>query len=982
MIFSALLVSSLFVSSPLALAGIQAQATRTDHQSRVQDLLIDKLRGVFSGLPESSPARVKVGLRLADLHAERARLQAKKKLEEACIGCADGQGDREQALRYYHHVLPGLTSDRLQTVLIQMGHLYEVMNQNTQAIEFYKKGIDGSQGFLKAEAEFSLAEIYFKQRDFQQAQIYYQQALTENSFKKKGLASFRLSWCRYNTGDVSGAVSGLEKMLRNPGLFSRNKENLSGVDEDFKAEVARDYTVFMAHSQLIGLEAIEKVFQLSPEQNRIGNVSFLAEELERLGRIRQSEQAWELIVKRTDQVRVRMEVLVNLARLDLRMNNEKDKLFSHFKRALVPLSQTKKNTTPGGKPSTQAQVDQRTFEELKRQLRSIVFKWNRSEEKNPSKELIMAYGAWFEVVSEDVEAFKLASQAATLARNFHKAWLWNGKAISLIQDSKELESLLIRRIEIAELAENSKWLMTAQNLYLEKSIEKTRLSEIRYQMAQVQYENKNYEMAANQFHKLALDPSVSDKWRLQSAELALDSLVLTKNDPAIEAWGKKFAKNLPDRKKHFLGLVGQSILSQSARFSSDPDKSWTILNRFDVSSANPEQVKTYHENRIILSRQLNKFYEMGESLQFFPGLDNLTDKERRFALENKVWLSETRLDFNGAYLAYRKLNTGDWLRLARLADLAEKPSERYYLQYLKNAQDSKLAFSICFKLIEKSRSLKGPYKSCVPHLQKKKEAFAGLIIDLYGKGKPTSLLLGQLKTYGLEKTWVASVVSRGLLLQRGEVQLKRLEKHQLKNRYLVSSIQRRLNLIHSFEKTISEATKTRDWLAQTLFLSYLRTQYIRFYENLMALPLPADMNDEERRESMTLLSQQATPYREKADQIQIKLDELWRDQDSQDWLYADFHKSTRSLQALLGPQIEKLKSVVERSSSDLLNLVYRQERKRNVSSVSLLKRTRQQIRKTPRDRKVLKKLVELETVRGYQPMIIYLKNRLEKLDQH
>jgi len=296
---------------------------------------------------------------------------------------------------------------------------------------------------------------------------------------------------------------------------------------------------------------------------------------------------------------------------------------------------------------------------------------------------------------------------------------------------------------------------------------------------------------------------------------------------------------------------------------------------------------------------------------------------------------------------------------------------------LKAAQDSKMAFSICFKLVKKKGTLKGPYQSCVSHLKKDSETFASLIVDIYG-GKSLPSLFNQLKAHGLEKTWVASIVSRGLLLEKGEIWLKKLGRHKLGIDRLAHSIQRRLNLINRFERVISDATKTEDWLVQAFFLSHLKIQYTRFYEDLMGLPVPKGLSEKEKQESMALLGEQATPYRLKADQIQLKIDELWKDQDSQDRIYADFHKSSQGVQALLGPQIEKLSFV--KSSLGLLNLVYRQSGKRQLSSTFSLEAAREQVRKTPMDKKALKKLVELETIRGYQPMIIYLSNRLEKMD--
>ena len=138
----------------------------------------------------------------------------------------------------------------------------------------------------------------------------------------------------------------------------------------------------------------------------------------------------------------------------------------------------------------------------------------------------------------------------------------------------------------------------------------------------------------------------------------------------------------------------------------------------------------------------------------------------------------------------------------------------------------------------------------------------------------------------------------------------------------------------------------------------------------------------EQKEYADLLGQQAAPYQSKAAQIQLKLDELWKNEKAQNQIYTDFHRASASLQSLLGPQIERLKVVVQGSSPVLLNLVYRKDQKQPTITPSLLKLAREQVRKSPMDKNLLKKLIHLEMDRGYQPMIIYLNSRLQKLDQN
>ncbi len=635
--------------------------------------------------------------------------------------------------------------------------------------------------------------------------------------------------------------------------------------------------------------------------------------------------------------------------------------------------------------SLQTCSDQRQCDELKKRVRALVFDWNRSEKKNPSESLLQGYEAYFSVETQDEEAFELAAQAAVQAKSFERAYTWIQKAHSLTADPKKQETLLVRRIEIAELAKNTEWLKASQAFYLENSSKQSKSTEIRYQMAQQAYDVKNYQSAANQFKAIASNPSTEAKLKLQSAEMALDASVLTKNDAQIESWAREFATLFPKDRKRFLSLAGQSVLSQTAHLSgsqADSNKAWETLTRFDISTADAEKKKTFFKNKIILARKLKKFSEMDSALRSFLSLKNLTPEENKFGLENRVWLSELQLNFLEAFHAYKKLNTGKWLEVARLADLAEQPSSTYYYNYLKKAEDKDLAFSICVKLVKEAKSFGSKQKTCLPYLSTDKNFMAGLLMEIYSGKKSNQQLAKIMRTYGLQKTPAAAVLERGFLIERGEKDIAKLKKHQLDGRTqrVAGSIQRRSKLILNFEKTIQKATQTQDWLTQTMFLTELSKQYFRFYEELLALPTPKDLTPEEQQQYVTLLGQQASVFKEKGEQINFKLEELWKNE-AIDQVYADFHKSPRDLQRILGPRIGKMKMAATPERASSFDLVYRSEIKKTVPSIALLETARTQVKNSPMNKSALRNLIELETKRGYQPMIIYLNSRLKMVDQ-
>lgn len=936
-----------------------------------ETLLIDKLTQVFLKLPEGDATKVKLTLRLADLHAERGRLQAKAELEKGCIECHNGLADRKKALEYYQYVLDKLQGESKHNVLVQVGHIYEVLGENQKAIEFYQKVIASAGADKSSEAQFSLGEIYFKQRNYAAAEKHYQQALLDSSFPRKGLASFRMAWCRYNLGDVAAATAGLENILKSPKLLSSTSEGVANVDSDFKSEVAKDYTVFMAHSSQIGLDAIKKVQELSPEASRIENLSFLAKELERLGQINQAMGAWELVIAETSDPQVRMEGLIYLGGLQLKSEN---------KAAILPFLQ---RAFSQWSSLSQCKVESQC-EELKKRVRALVFDWNRTEKENPSPALIEAYQAYLGVAPNDREALELAAHAALLAKNYPLAYQWVQAAYKNADNKDIQEKLLLKRIEVAEAAKNATWLAESQANYLQLSSTKSRVAEIRYQMAQKLYEDKKYQAAAEQFKQLALQSGTTTKLRVQAAEMALDALVLEKKDNLIESWANEFAQVFPDQRKRFRGLASQSVLTQTASLSAGATgdlAAWQTLLRFDLTSADDNQKKTYYKNKTILARKLKKFSDMDESLRSLLSFNNLTKEEVQFGLENKVWLSEIQLNFDEAFESYKKLNNGQWLELARLADLAEKPAETYYFNYIKQPDNQDIAFTVCLKLVKDAKGIMPEHSPCLPYLNKDKDLFASVLLEVMSANKTPVQIAQVFKANNLDGTPAALVLKRAVLIIEGENNLKKLRAHKLDGHSdrVAGSLKTRMNFVTNLEKTIAKATEIQDWLSQTLLLTELKKEYLRFYNDLLALPTPEGLNANEQQEYVSLLGQQAAPYKEKADQIQFKLDELWKNEKAIDQMYTDFHKSSSELQAILGPQIEMIRSSVAANPS-FPDLVYRKEEKKSVPSIALLENARQQVKASPLNKAALQQLIQFETARGYQPMIIYLNSRLKMVD--
>lgn len=134
-----------------------------------QDKLIEKLTQVNLNLPPSDTSRGSITLRLADLHAERARRLSMKELNDGCTVCTAGNKDREKAIRLYNEILPTLENEQKARVNTQIGHLYEMSGQEAKAVAIYESLLNDKNEKISSEAQLSLAEIYFKKRNYSQA---------------------------------------------------------------------------------------------------------------------------------------------------------------------------------------------------------------------------------------------------------------------------------------------------------------------------------------------------------------------------------------------------------------------------------------------------------------------------------------------------------------------------------------------------------------------------------------------------------------------------------------------------------------------------------------------------------------------------------------------------------------------------------------------------------------------------------------------
>lgn len=996
-------VSTIVLAGLMGLAtnvSTSASANSADKQTR--DLLIQKLTQVYSSLPPADQARTALTLRLADLHAERARVAAMEELEKGCTVCEAGKDDRVKAIRYYQEVLPKLSEQQMAKVLPQVGHLYQLTGQERQATATYEQVIrENKVPAAVAEANLSLAEMAFKRRDHATAKKYYQAVLANPAANAKGLAAYRLAWCDFNMGELEKAIAGAQSILKSPELSSRSAAaGVVQVDRQFQEEVSRDLATFLARRNLSVADA-NMLFELSPDSAKLANIVYLANEAERLGQKTNALMLWRFSQERQSKPRAKVEGHIRIAQLEMEQKNPKS-AGQEFDLAM--------NLWPSAVGP--AQDDE--AKELKARLRKLVLDWNREEKKSPSDELISAYKTYLRIFSEAdmsvwaAQALREKKEYASSVEAFGRgAQLYKTQlaAASTAEAKKQategLESALLGAIETGELSKDQGLLLAAYDSYLQLSVDKKREIEVLYQKANIAYEKSEYATAAEQMRSIAFMTNAKSpdalKVRHQAADLALDALVLLKDDARIEKWAKDFAQLFPKEASDYARVARKSVLTQSVALAQgekpDLERAWQVLTRFELSTSTPEDKIAYYRNRLILAEKSQRFAEARDAADQLIKMPGVAVEDVQFALSRKAWLSELILDFDGALGATEKLQANKdvpedarLLKLAMYADLANRDSKPYLAKYMGVSKDEERALTIATQLVRESKEPAKELDRQKSTLLKKPDVYAQLALEIAAKMPNSATYAGQqLAVKGVVGTPAGRLLARIVILQDAETQAKQIGQHAVdgsNQKKLAATLKARIAMIEKLEKLAQRAVESGDWSAQLVTLDLLARESERFYGEILSLPVPAGLEGEDEQQYLALLSQQAAPYQIKAQDVKKKVEEFWANKGAIKALEDSLVGSTGALRALVVKEIQVLAAVApEGVKANLVALADRPEAKTELKpNLAALETARQAVRESPMSRERLEALLQLERQAGRVSMVSYLEGRLANLN--
>jgi len=963
-----------------------------------QDLLISKFQKVLSQLPDEDKSKDAITLRLADLLSERARKKSMEELNNDCTVCTAGEADRKHAVELYQGVLPRLKGKQLSRVLSHVGHLHELNGNVAKAQTSYTKVASGNYSDQdKTEALFSMAEMEFKNSNYSKSLSLLKKVIKDSNYNKLGLANYRLAWSYHRTGDFANASKSFEAILNSPKLLTRvSRGGVVNVDKQFKGEVARDWIGSMIQLPTSDIP-FKKLFGLSPDKDRLNNLGTLAIELERLGKHNKSIEVWNFVQGKIVDPVEKLRGFTYLAQLYL-FKKDLSKVEKYFAKA----SSQKKlisNCDTNEKCST-----------LKTQLYNILVDWNKSEKSKPSTQLLASYKSYLSAWPNDQRVATYLGQNYRTIGDFPNA-IAQLRAAFRVVPRNELktkgENILLQIVELSEESKNEELRKKAYNEYLKLSPVQAKSFEIRYQLAYLSYQRKEYKQSSEEFYKIANSKNGPIDIRKKSADLALDSLAVLQDNSTIQKWSTEFSTLFPKSSADFVGINNKAILSsaetifkssQNSSSKKDLKNAYNELAKIDIASMTNSERETVLNNKLVVANKIDDFSLIKNTSNQILADSTLSTKIRNSALISRARCAEMEMDFAGAYKFYKAIPPSATFsqlqksqKLIFLSELSGADSSIHKQELLNVSSNNETKFSIAYEMIKKSNNLEADLSKYRNHLILNKTALSHFLLDSYVKGKLPGVN-NWINSFGLHSDPNMKLISEQRSRKLIDQAFAAISSHKIETsdqNLLGSSLKSRFGQLTDLENQLANVIASNDFVSQVALIKILGDQYERIYNEIIALPVPEELTPEQQSQYLAMIDQQANPHKIKANEFKQKLNEVWSNSDStisqfqsslnkqesrdiQNFLLAKITWLTKySPSSEVSSKLQTVKIVPSSSVEDNTKLAM------NKDALNKIQKFKDKLRSNPYDSKLIKSYLKVEEQLGRKAMVDYLNHRLE-----
>ncbi len=960
----------------------QALAEKLSPQT--QDLVVTKLERVLSNMNEKSSTWVLTQQRLADVLSERARSRFMSEVEANCQGCKGSSQDRQRAIKIYESLLPRVEINEHGPILFHLAHLYEMAGNQNHAITLFEKIIKEAKKknikpSIVSKSRSSLGDLLFQKGRFKEAHAQYTIALKDKNLDNRALVIYNMAWCDFNEGKLSRGTQTLEGLLRNPQQITKETEQGQTYDAAFHTDIIRDLATFYTRAE-IKSHQIATYEQLSPKDHKKSLLLHFAIEADRIG---QKHAAHSILTRYLAQDGLTkaelLEAYVHMAQINYDRGQMTASTQDFAKAAALFEHADCKKTSK--------------CEDLQKTMKRYVTELHRTKKLKPDQDLLNAYLIYNKTFPSDRETTTRGAQVAMDIQKYPVAvqlyrTISTGRGFS----EKEKHEALLAEISAAEKSGDRKLQRSAYLHYLDNADNDGKGFEVRYQLAYLTYQEKNYKAATKALEKLAFDKKGRADLRKKSADLALDSLVQLKDEEELQDLALEFAKAFPQAQVEFNTIAHKALMNEVATIAngkssttSDFKKAVSKMKKTKVISRTNDEKILFATNLSVLAQKANDDEVYVESLQKLLNLP-LSKERREETISQLASYYERKLDFKNAYrLALQvkaKRDTAESeFRLGTLADLAEMNPSRHYKAALKLGLKGSRSLVVRSRLVLLAKNPVNELKVQSNTLKQDPGLLNETALLVYAKTGNRKALTSVSNMKQLRNLSSAKYLAKQDFYTKLEKFAREINSHQLNAKNdsaLQKSIKARIQLLKRADGHLTDAIRMKDITAQLWALNIVSSQNERMVRDLAALPLPKGLNPQEQAQYLDILKNQSKPYLTTARVAQQKQQEIWFSSAALAQLAHDYRTSRVEIQGLLSREMNILAQLPgEGKMKDSVA----QALKLSPLSSRDLQSARKSVSESPANVSHLENLKLLETKMGHPLMPSYLEARLNHLQQ-
>ncbi|MGZ3771771.1 MAG: tetratricopeptide repeat protein [Bdellovibrio sp.] len=949
-----------------------------------QDLVITKIERVLSSLDKSDPAWLSSQQRLADLLSERARARFMLEVENNCDGCKGSKEDRKKAIQIYESLLKEVKINEHGPILFQLAHLYEMAEQHDKAIALYESILQDAKkkNILPAivtRSHVGLADLLSQKSRFKEAREHYKIALADKNLENRSLSIYNLAWTEFNCDNLDGAIAILENLLKDPTKITRDTDEGSAYDSAFHSDILRDLATFYTKKDITGHE-IDTFEKLSPEDKRKDLMLYFSKEADRIG---QKKAAHEILNRY-----LAMSALSNEERIDAALQlaqinydrGENTQSIAEFTKAALAIQ----------KNGCSSKCD-----EIQKSMKRYVIELHRSKKLKPDQELLTAYINYTKTFPKDMEMTQRGAQVAMDLNNYPMAVsLYRAVSESSSFSDKERQEALLNEISAAEKSKNAVLQKEAYIHYLKYASKSEKAFEVKYQLAYLSYQQKEYADAAEQFEDLAKDKKGNPDLRKKSADLSLDSLAQLKKESVLEDLAWDYVKIFPEHQSEYAGIARRTLMNRIADAANNPKSDKSDL-KSALKSMDPEKIKSasaqekilFYTNQGVLAKKLgqDEVYEQSiKNLVAVPGFDS---NKREAALEDLTGYYEKKLDFKKAYATALQLQNNKisekekQFRLGTLADLAGLDASKHYRKALNEGLQGDRAVTVRSRLVLTSENPVKELKTQSGELKHKPALLNETTLLVYAKAGNSPALESILDMKELRGKSAALFIKKQAFYNKvksAQQNLSQVNFNQSNDRILQKSISHRKELLKKADNLLTESLALKDVAAQMLALNLIASENERMVKDLATLPLPKGLSKQELQQYVSLLKASSKPYLYTARMAEQKQKEIWNSSAAISQLVKDYRIARPEIRGLLARELNLLNSIPGKGP---MKDAVEQALNESFAGTKELLSARQSVAEDPLNVREIEKLKILETKVGHPLMPAYLEARLNHLQR-